>query len=238
MALDVPNEIKKGDPILADFLNGLVRATKANRIMPGVGILTAQNSGGTTVSAIGSGGGSNSEQIFFGKPTATLNSSQTSITLDPCDIKGTDNGSANVSVYLLSDQSALDITSYDPGGTGGAQATGCTITTSDILMYTLDAAGVAYIVGEPFAFYVSLGYSALTFSARIKWNVGGAISTSSNSLTVFTYTAVTVLTSVSLSGGYLTFTRSTVDVISTATTTDDPKTTTPSKEVSCNTPGS
>ena len=65
MALEVPNEIKRGDPILADFLNGLVRATRANRIMPGVGILTAQNSGGTTVSAMFSGSSSSEYPPFF-----------------------------------------------------------------------------------------------------------------------------------------------------------------------------
>jgi hypothetical protein len=56
MALEVPNEIQRGSPILADFLNGIVRAVKANRIMPGTGILTAQNSGGTVVSTIPKGG--------------------------------------------------------------------------------------------------------------------------------------------------------------------------------------
>lgn len=199
MALEVPNEIKRGDPILADFLNGIVRATKANRIMPGVGILTSQNSGGTTVSAI-VGGGVSSEQIFFGKPTSAF-SSGTTVTLDPCDIGGTDNGAANVTVYLKEDQSSLNIGSYDAGA--GAATTGCTLPTTAIVAYMLDAAGDAYVLGEPVAYYSKTRYYATThyFQAAVRWMIGLALSTESDWLNIKELTQVNVVTDVTIESG-------------------------------------
>jgi hypothetical protein len=90
-------------------------------------------------------------EIFYGKPTTTWNSSQSSIELDPCDPSGVDNGDANVTVKTLTSAGAIG--AFDPtkgtvAGVGNV-ALGTTVSTDAIVTYAYADNGDAFIVGAP-----------------------------------------------------------------------------------------
>jgi hypothetical protein len=82
------------------------------------------------------GGGTAAGGILFGKPTASFTSGAT-ITLDPCDVHGTDNGAANVTAYVQASQASYSLTNSTSIGTG------------QIVPYTVGSDGSYYLVGTP-----------------------------------------------------------------------------------------
>ncbi len=74
--------------------------------------------------------------VLFGKPTAAF-SSGTTITLDPCDVSGTDTGEDNVTVYTQADQSSYSMTNST------------TIPTTQIVPYILGDDDAYYMLGTP-----------------------------------------------------------------------------------------
>jgi len=88
------------------------------------------------------------DQILFGKPTTAYTSGAT-ITLDPCDVHGTDSGEANVTA-----QAGWTL----PTVTG----TALTIPVTAIIPYMLAADGLYYAIGQPFQDYGAVTYSTST----------------------------------------------------------------------------
>jgi len=82
------------------------------------------------------GGGRLAPEVLFGRPTSAFSSGAT-ITLDPCDIHGTDSGEANRTVYVKPDQSSYSMTNST------------TIPTSAIIPHVLADDGCYYMLGEP-----------------------------------------------------------------------------------------
>lgn len=80
--------------------------------------------------------GLNQLSIYFGKPTGAF-SSGTTITLDPCDIHGTDNGLANVTVYVQPSQESYSMTNST------------TIPITCICPYIRGDDGAYYLLGNP-----------------------------------------------------------------------------------------
>ena len=81
-------------------------------------------------------GGGGAQEVLFGKPTVAF-SSGTTVTLDPCDVHGTDNGLDNDTVYLQADQSSYSMTNST------------TLATSMIVPYCLGDDGNYYMLGQP-----------------------------------------------------------------------------------------
>jgi hypothetical protein len=106
--------------------------------------LTASDDGSATIlwRAGGTGvqwavvrlGGGRSEQVMFGKPTSEWTGGST-ITLDPCDVAGTDNGRENVTVHVL------------PGGY--SMTNGTSLGTDQVVPYVRGDAGEYYMLGRP-----------------------------------------------------------------------------------------
>jgi len=69
------------------------------------------------VVTVGTPSQAQSPNILFGKPTNAYTSGAT-ITLDPCDIHGTDTGENNKTVYVNADQSSYAMTNSTSIGTG------------------------------------------------------------------------------------------------------------------------
>jgi hypothetical protein len=82
------------------------------------------------------GGGRLAPEVFLGRPTSAFSSGAT-ITLDPCDIHGTDDGQANRAVYVKADQSSYSMTNST------------SIATSAIVPHVLADDGCYYMLGEP-----------------------------------------------------------------------------------------
>lgn len=74
--------------------------------------------------------------VLFGKPTGAF-SSGTTITLDPCDLHGTDNGTANVTPYVQASQASYSMTNST------------TIPTTQIVAYYQADDGDYYLLGAP-----------------------------------------------------------------------------------------
>lgn len=74
--------------------------------------------------------------VFFGVPTGAFSSGAT-ITLDPCDIHGTDNGHANITVYVQPSQASYSMTNST------------TVPTSCICPYVRGDDGAYYLLGNP-----------------------------------------------------------------------------------------
>jgi hypothetical protein len=74
--------------------------------------------------------------VLFGRPTTAFSSGAT-ITLDPCDIRGADNGQANRTVYVKADQSSYSMTNST------------SIATSAIIPHVLADDGCYYMLGQP-----------------------------------------------------------------------------------------
>lgn len=72
--------------------------------------------------------------LYFGKVDSEFTTGST-ITLDPCDVKGTDNGESNVTVYVKTDQTSYTV------------ANSSSIAADTVLPYTIDASGDYYLLG-------------------------------------------------------------------------------------------
>ena len=75
-------------------------------------------------------------QVLFGKPAAAFSSGAT-ITLDPCDVAGTDNGLDDRTVFVRADQSSYSMTN------------GTTIPTTEIVPHVMGPDGEYYMLGTP-----------------------------------------------------------------------------------------
>jgi len=119
----------------------------------------------------GTGG---SPSMYFGKPAAAWSSGAT-ITLDPCDILGSDNGLANVTAYLLPSQASDSIETATIAG--GSQAVTCELGTDVIVAYQRDGDGDAYVVGTKkqilteFRYYASSPTFELQCKVRFDWGL-------------------------------------------------------------------
>lgn len=81
--------------------------------------------------------------IYYGKPTGSWTLG-TTITLDPCDRKGIDNGNSNISVYLKTDKSSESISSATIAGS--SEGVTCSIGTSIIIPF-IKIGDEAHILG-------------------------------------------------------------------------------------------
>lgn len=94
------------------------------------------------------------DQILWGKPTAAYTSGAT-ITLNPCDVAGVDNGVANATV-----QAGWTLpTTFNGNALTG---TALTIPVTAIIPYALAADGLYYVLGQPFQDYGIVTYSTTT----------------------------------------------------------------------------
>lgn len=106
-------------------------------------------------------GGSGLEQIYFGKPTVAF-SSGTTITLDPCDITGTD----------LSEDSADNVTCYLQGSQASYSMTNSTtIPVTAICPYVRGADGYFYLLGNPIEIVTDIDVTStvMTKKTRNAW---------------------------------------------------------------------
>ena len=99
-------------------------------------ILWKESGTGVKWAVVRLGGGQLAPGVLFGRPTSAFSSGVT-ITLDPCDIHGTDNGQANQTVYVKADQSSYSMTNST------------SIATSAIIPHVLADDGCYYMLGEP-----------------------------------------------------------------------------------------
>jgi hypothetical protein len=113
--------------------------------------------------------------ILFGKPTEAFTSGAT-ITLDPCDIHGTDNGHANITAYVRSNQVAYAMTN------------GTSIPTSCVCPYVRGDDGAYYLLGWPIEVVTDIDVSAtvLTKNTMNIWVLTSG--TESANVTVDTFT--------------------------------------------------
>lgn len=114
--------------------------------------------------------------IRFGKPTGAYSSGAT-MTLDPCDIAGVDNGLANVTVQA-----------------GYTMPYSTTIPTTAIVPFMQAADGLWYVVGVPKTVMTAIEYTgasepANTLHVKYKYDFGLFTGTESDWQTVFTATA-------------------------------------------------
>jgi hypothetical protein len=79
-------------------------------------------------------GGGKAEQVMFGKPTSEWTGGST-MTLDPCDVAGTDNGRENATVHVL------------PGGYSMTNDT--SVGTDQVVPYVRGDDGEYYVLGTP-----------------------------------------------------------------------------------------
>jgi hypothetical protein len=99
-------------------------------------ILWKESGTGVKWAVVRLGGGQLAPEVFFGRPTSAFSSGAT-ITLDPCDIHGTDSGQANRTVYVKADQSSYSMTNST------------SIATSAIIPHVLADDGCYYMLGTP-----------------------------------------------------------------------------------------
>lgn len=113
--------------------------------------------------------------IFFGKPTGAFSSGDT-ITLDPCDVNGTDNGKANVTAYVQASKASYSMTNST------------TIPTSCICPFVFGADLKYYLLGNPVEIVtdVDVTSTAMTKKTRNAWSL--TIGTESAAQTIDTFT--------------------------------------------------
>lgn len=113
--------------------------------------------------------------VFFGKPTGAFSSGAT-ITLDPCDIHGTDNGHANITVYVQPSQASYSMTNST------------TIPTSCICPYVRGDDGAYYLLGNPIEIVTDIDVSAtvMTKKTRNAWVL--TVGEESAAVTIDTFT--------------------------------------------------
>lgn len=115
------------------------------------------------------GGRSQSGVLAWGKPTAAFSSGVT-ITLDPCDVGGVDNGQPNETVYLRANKALYSMHNST------------TIPTSEIVTFARAADGGLYVVGRPKVFltdYRDSGNNADGFQVKTVDDFGSFCGTES-----------------------------------------------------------
>ncbi len=117
-------------------------------------------------------------RLLFGKPTGAFSSGAT-ITLNPCDIHGTDNGRANIAVYLQASKASYSMTNST------------TIPTSQICIFYRADDGNYYLLGTPTEIVTDVdvtgGSKLLQKKTRNAWIL--TVGTESSNVTVHTGTA-------------------------------------------------
>jgi hypothetical protein len=120
------------------------------------------------------GGGT---EMLFGKPTGAFSTGAT-ITLDPCDIHGTDNGHANITAYVQPSQASYSMTNST------------TIPVTAICPYVLGSDGSYYLLGTPIEIVTDVDVDGsnnlLTKKTRNVWVL--TVGTESSAVTVHTGT--------------------------------------------------
>ena len=109
-----------------------------------------------------------SGQIYFGKATANWTSGAT-ITLDPCDIAGTDNGKANVDVYLKTSKASESVTTATIAGS--SEGVSCQIDQNTIVPYVKGSDGYYYVLGMKKQIMTEWRYYASDPTFRIEGKV-------------------------------------------------------------------
>lgn len=96
--------------------------------------------------------------LLFGKPTGPF-SSGTTITLDPCDIHGVDNGLANVTAYVQPSRESYSMTNST------------TIPITAICPYVRGGDGYYYLLGNPIEIVTDVDVSptVMTKKTRNAW---------------------------------------------------------------------
>jgi hypothetical protein len=114
-------------------------------------------------------------RILFGKPTGAFSTGAT-ITLDPCDIHGTDNGKANATVYVQPSQASYSMTNST------------TIPVTAICPYVLGSDGSYYLLGTPIEIVtdVDVTSTVMTKKTRNVWIL--TVGTESAAVTIDTFT--------------------------------------------------
>lgn len=95
------------------------------------------------------------ESVSYGKPTAEFTTGAT-ITLDPCNVHGTDNGLANETVYVQADKTSYSTTNST------------TIPTTQIVPFILGDDGNCYMLGTPVEFVTDWDVDTVNDKVRKK----------------------------------------------------------------------
>ena len=240
MNLQIPSEIQKGQPILASWLNQLVRNLRAQQLQSSPDHIIRTSSGGTTIENVREPGAA---RIRYGSIVTDF-ASGASVLVKPCTIDGvTDTAAESITVYLMPDQSSVDLTSVTVAG-ASATASACKLPENSVIAYQYGSDG-NYIVGEPVYFISDLRYDTTShkLQARVQWLVGTVASVESGWLDVREATEVAgVITAwqVDSTSGEVQKKTRTIYALEAGTESDWTKIedTVPSKEISCTTPGS
>jgi hypothetical protein len=185
MNLQIPSEIQKGQPILASWLNQLVRNLCAQQLQSSPDHIIRTSSGGTTIENVREPGAA---RIRYGSIVTDFTSGD-SVTVKPCTIDGiVDTAAESFTVYLMPDQSSVDLTSVTIAG-ASATASACELPEDSVIAYQYGSDG-NYIVGEPVYFISDLRYDTTShkIQAKVQWLVGTVASVESDWIDVLTVT--------------------------------------------------
>jgi hypothetical protein len=118
-------------------------------------------SGNGTKSSIGPDGinlivnGLNGSEIFFGKPVSAHSTGAT-ISLDPCDNSGTDNGKANVTAYVQSSKASFTL------------ANSASISTAAVCPYVKNTSdSYYYLLGNPLEIVTDVDVNTATMTKTV-----------------------------------------------------------------------
>jgi hypothetical protein len=191
MNLQIPSEIQKGQPILASWLNQLVRNLCAQQLQSSPDHIIRTSSGGTTIENVREPGAA---RIRYGTAAADY-SSGTTISLTPCDANGVAISSSAVTVTIPTSWGTVDLLSAVVGG--ATTAVTCKIASGTLLQYASAADGTAYLLGLP-PMQVLWDYqydtSSHKFQVKLAYIFGTNVSTVSAWLDVRACTQVTAIT--------------------------------------------
>jgi hypothetical protein len=146
------------------------------------------SSGGTTIENVREPGAA---RIRYGSIVTDFSSGD-SVTVKPCTIDGiVDTAAESFTVYLMPDQSSVDLTSVTIAG-ASATASACELPEDSVIAYQYGSDG-NYIVGEPVYFISDLRYDTTShkIQAKVQWLVGTVASVESEWLDVREATEVT-----------------------------------------------
>jgi hypothetical protein len=177
MNLQIPSEIQKGQPILASWLNQLVRNLCAQQLQSSPDHIIRTSSGGTTIENVREPGAA---RIRYGTAAADY-SSGTTISLTPCDANSIDMGEDDLDVSIPDDWGTVDLLSATVGGVDDVTVT-CNIASGTLLQYAYAADGTPYLLGLPPTVVEFLRYDNSTYKLqqRVRWLFGTNVSTLSD----------------------------------------------------------
>ncbi len=141
-------DVSDGNPYLASGSTGAAS------------ILYKQGTTGLIWCVIRFGGAAGSvETVRYGRASAY--SGGATISLDPCDIAGADNGLPNITAYVKADKSSYTM----PNSTS--------IAAGSVVPYMLGADGLAYMLGTPITVLASFGINdatrTISYTVRAAW---------------------------------------------------------------------